>query len=171
MLRAIELDHKLCFMTVKICNERTDGLLALKPDRILCQKAIPKPSFLWSRFFAQLFGKFYVFPVIFQRHARTPSVSPSGCHLPPRGRQGICRSPLPPSRGPQKKTKCFFGGELWEARKFLFPAPHSSSGSSAASGVSPTIALRRAISSSFSRSFSPCAAFARLFLSVIREIS
>ena len=40
-LAAVQLDHKFCPETIKICDIFIDTFLPLKPNRVIFQKAIP----------------------------------------------------------------------------------------------------------------------------------
>ena len=86
MLGAVQLNHQLCSMTVKVNNKAANGFLPLKPHRIGTQKVIPKMIFLPCGILSEFLCTRNQFVFIWKRHRCSPfAPSVATRQLPLRG--------------------------------------------------------------------------------------
>ena len=71
VLRTVDLDRELCFMTIKIHDKGTYDLLPLKAHRTAAQKVVPQMVFLRRRALAQRLGVHGQLFVIRKRQTRS----------------------------------------------------------------------------------------------------
>ena len=108
MLRSVNLNNQSRFKTIKICNETINGLLTLKPDRIIPKIIIPQMILLRRCRSSELLCSLYQFSLIWYRHFPFSRVCNTRCSfsLPQSA------SLTAPSRGSLQRTRLPFQAYL-----------------------------------------------------------
>ena len=92
MLGSIQLNDKLLFVTVKICDIVSDDLLSAEVDRERTQKIVPKVPLFFCHVFPERPGILEECFILFDFHSSPLSPSVRTGHFPLRGKQGCLLS-------------------------------------------------------------------------------